>query len=371
MFLLFLCGFAFCVCVFVGLCLGFVRLCFYVVVFLCRCVFVFSACVCVFLFVFLRCLVFLCFLLFAFAYSCLFLCGCVFVAIVTDSWPPTPDRSKLMFNSSCCSLKVVFVQKVPGVKGAWCKKGSMDCDINTSKYLCLGFLGYPPSRFVFFSVSFFRPLICVWSQPGSSYIIPANYECLKAGAQYSWYDTFEDFRYCDGPEWYIPSAYWNDGYCDCPSCEDESGTWTCNTCGGCPGTCGDSFLCHPSASHDKLCPLPPGVLSNGTFTCDNGWKIPADRKEDGEYCDCPNCEDEGHLDLLGFVYCSLFNLFARWQDGVNPTWMTFVLVHHTLFLIFVFLWRVLDLALNWPWTKWRSKDAPLTPHTPWLLNAAN
>ena len=40
---------------------------------------------------------------------------------------------------------------------------------------------------------------------------------------------------------FIDSLYINDGYCDCPSCEDEEG-FTCDTCGACPVICQESKL---------------------------------------------------------------------------------------------------------------------------------
>ena len=40
------------------------------------------------------------------------------------------------------------MEKLFDVKVAWCKV-SMDCDINTSKYRCLGLSGYPASSSFF------------------------------------------------------------------------------------------------------------------------------------------------------------------------------------------------------------------------------
>ena len=72
----------------------------------------------------------------------------------------------------------------------------------------------------------------------------------------------------------IHNDYINDGYCDCSSCEDES-YWSCDSCPGCPTTCGNYTLC----------------VGNTTFTCDNGCAIAAIYLNDS-FCDCNNCEDE-------------------------------------------------------------------------------
>lgn len=89
----------------------------------------------------------------------------------------------------------------------------------------------------------------------------------------------------------------NDNHCDCPQCEDEWDTgYDCDSCGGCPRGCGDSFDC-VGPLNPKLCPvdwtlesfkkLPP-------FKCKTGWVIDGAAERDGK-CDCRDCEDEEGL----------------------------------------------------------------------------
>ena len=98
----------------------------------------------------------------------------------------------------------------------------------------------------------------------------------------------------------ISSSYYNDSYCDCPSCEDEP-LWTCSTCGGCPNStnCGDYVSCSSSttSSPDTTSMSYPTTTSSsfGTtadvYTCYSGCTIPSSYYDDG-WCDCDQCEDE-------------------------------------------------------------------------------
>lgn len=67
----------------------------------------------------------------------------------------------------------------------------------------------------------------------------------------------------------------NDGTCDCPNCKDEmEGRLDCGEC-DCPNTCGESVdQCKYRCEGESLC-----LIDSSYFN-------------DGEFCDCPNCDDE-------------------------------------------------------------------------------
>ena len=91
----------------------------------------------------------------------------------------------------------------------------------------------------------------------------------------------------DGCE--IPQEYFNDGYCDCSTCEDEQ-YWGCNNCTstGCPTTCYDWSYCDGTGT---------GSTTGGTggtddyFDCEDGCQISSGYVDD-HWCDCSKCEDE-------------------------------------------------------------------------------
>ena len=90
---------------------------------------------------------------------------------------------------------------------------------------------------------------------------------------------YDIFTCDDGCE--ISSNYYDDYYCDCSNCEDES-KWDCSTCaGGCFDTCGDYGYCVTN--------------NNSLFECDDGCYI-LETFTDDSYCDCSTCEDEKDYD---------------------------------------------------------------------------
>eukprot|EP00435_Cladocopium_sp_Y103_P015248 s4972_g3.t1 len=110
--------------------------------------------------------------------------------------------------------------------------------------------------------------------------------------------------------WTIPYLYQNDFFCDCENCEDEyEPAVTCADCGGCPKTCGGFTNCVEGAlsktftNEECLESLTIiywlgdsetliGLLDQfASYTCLNGWTIPAEYEND-DYCDCFDCEDE-------------------------------------------------------------------------------
>ncbi|CAE7517161.1 SDAD1, partial [Symbiodinium natans] len=163
----------------------------------------------------------------------------------------------------------------------------------------------------------------------------------------------------DPEAWNITLDYINDGYCDCPNCEDED-QWTCDNCSvGCPQRCGDSVQCldeqnfkecgnneifgsgsyyygyyyygygyddtafgptfddgddgitnllskNARTSKRSLKRRTGGAARHSSgnstsnspyFVCNNGWTIWADYYDDKEYCDCRDCEDEPDITL--------------------------------------------------------------------------
>ncbi|CAE7229411.1 MEP1 [Symbiodinium sp. CCMP2592] len=169
-----------------------------------------------------------------------------------------------------------------------------------------------------------QPFECNWISIGDS-IVP---ECQLYAAEYM---APADIISCNSsdPNTFNTSREWlNDGFCDCPNCEDED-NYTCSSClGGCPEKCGESRPCDegPNFKACRWLKDSPFYLSAaniwaysadldpilGTYgygdpfsskeqnasrlrQCSNGWTIEETAVNDGQRCDCPNCEDEVNL----------------------------------------------------------------------------
>ena len=89
----------------------------------------------------------------------------------------------------------------------------------------------------------------------------------------------------DGCE--IHQLFENDDWCDCSNCEDET-DWDCDSCGGCPSTCGSWVSCSASTEAPVIF---TSTDSPNNFTCDDNCSVPHYWVND-DWCDCSNCEDE-------------------------------------------------------------------------------